>query len=214
MAETKQTAMSALVEIQGTLKAPKGKHNKFGGFDYRSKEDILQAIKPLLHPLGCFVTVDDTITLIGDRYYLCSTAILRHPASDTEVCATSYAREPLTRKGMDDSQLTGTAASYAGKRALGNLFALDDTADADAIEQPQEKPQQKPKNGSNKPKQNKKQQTPEEIAKRVKNGIKALESLGVMTHEEIVEELNKIETGKERLNWLTEAYKNLKEGLE
>lgn len=204
------TAASALVEIQGTLKTPKSKHNKFGGFDYRSKEDILEAIKPLIHPLGCYITVADEMVMIGERYYVRSTATLRHPASATEISVTAYAREPEMKKGMDDSQITGASASYAGKRALGNLFALDDTADADTYDNTQ----QKPKNGAQAANRQGKQQRAEDTTKRVEKGKKALEDLGVMSSEDIEAELNKLDSEQARLEWLTQAYINLKEGLE
>lgn len=129
-------AMSALLAIQAALKVPKGQRNTFGGFDYRSKEDILEAAKPLAHELGCVLLVDDEIRELSNGWvYAESTATLRHVESGTEASAHGFAREPAQKKGMDESQITGTAASYAGKRALGNLLAIDDTADADAAGQ-------------------------------------------------------------------------------
>lgn len=128
-------AMSALLAVQAALKVPKGQRNSFGGFDYRSKEDILEAAKPLAHELGCALLVDDGIRELANGWvYVVSTATLHHVESGTEVSATGLAREPAVKKGMDESQITGTASSYAGKRALGNLLALDDTADADAAD--------------------------------------------------------------------------------
>ena len=126
-------AMSALLAIQAALKVPKGQRNTFGGFDYRSKEDILEAAKPLAHELGCVLLVDDDVRDLPNGWvYMVATVTLRHVESGTEVSAHGFAREPAAKKGMDESQVTGTAASYAGKRALGNLLAIDDTADADA----------------------------------------------------------------------------------
>lgn len=129
-------AMSALLAIQAALKVPKGQRNTFGGFDYRSKEDILEAAKPLAHELGCVLLVDDDVREMTNGWvYMVATATLRHVESGTAVYAHGFAREPAAKKGMDESQVTGTAASYAGKRALGNLLAIDDTADADAAGQ-------------------------------------------------------------------------------
>lgn len=123
-----------LLEIQRELKCEKGQTNKFGGYQYRSKEDILEAVKPLAHARDCTVVVDDrTCYLPNGWVYIESTAELHDVETGSAVRATAQAREPESKKGMDTSQITGTAASYAGKRALGNLFAIDDTKDADSL---------------------------------------------------------------------------------
>jgi len=124
--------MCKLTEIQHRLKAPKGQYNSFGKYKYRSCEDILEAVKPILKDVGCFLTLSDTIELVGDRYYIKATARLQGP--DTDVTCTAYAREDLDKKGMDGSQITGTASSYARKYALNGLFCIDDTKDADTDE--------------------------------------------------------------------------------
>lgn len=116
-----------LAKIQQTLKAPKGQTNKFGGYKYRSCEDILQSVKPLLGDL--VLTLNDTVVQIGERYYIEAVATLSD-GSET-VVATAFAREDEVKKGMDSSQITGTASSYARKYALNGLFAIDDTKDAD-----------------------------------------------------------------------------------
>lgn len=121
-----------LLAIQTELKAPKGQENKFGGYKYRSCEDIMEAVKPLLAKHNCALTVTDDITAIGDRVYVKATAILWDCDSDNKVENTSFAREALSRKGMDDSQITGATSSYARKYALNGLFCIDDTKDADA----------------------------------------------------------------------------------
>jgi hypothetical protein len=121
------TIYKRLAEIQQTLKAPKSQHNKFGGYKYRNCEDILQAVKPLLGDL--VLTLNDTITQIGDRYYIQATATLSD--GDASITATAYAREEEVKKGMDSSQITGSASSYARKYALNGLLAIDDTKDAD-----------------------------------------------------------------------------------
>ncbi len=124
--------MKELIEIQKELKAPKGQYNSFGKYKYRSAEDILEAVKPLLHKHGCQLYLTDKIELIGDRFYVKATAVLTDGEDHIEVCA--YAREDLDKKGMDGSQITGTASSYARKYALNGLFLIDDTKDADTDE--------------------------------------------------------------------------------
>lgn len=119
-----------LVMIQSGLKAPKGNYNKFGGYAYRSAEDILEAVKPLLSKCVCVLTISDQVIECGGRIYIQATACLRD-GKDT-ITATAYAREEETKKGMDASQITGSASSYARKYALNGLFAIDDTKDADA----------------------------------------------------------------------------------
>lgn len=113
--------------IQQTLNAPKNQRNNFGGYSYRSAEDILEAVKPLLQNIT--LTLNDEIVLIGDRYYVKATATL----SDGEdaVCVTAYAREEESKRGMDASQLTGATSSYARKYALNGLFCIDDAKDPD-----------------------------------------------------------------------------------
>lgn len=124
--------MNKLHEIQHRLKAPKGQYNNFGKYKYRSCEDILEAVKPILNEVGCTLILSDEIVLIGDRYYVMATA--RLIGEDTDITATAYAREAETKSGMDSSQITGTASSYARKYALNGLFCIDDTKDADTDE--------------------------------------------------------------------------------
>ena len=124
--------MSKLLEIQQRLKAPKGQYNSFGKYKYRSCEDILEAVKPILKEVGCTLTLSDEMVVIGDRYYVMATAHLK--GKDTNEHVTAYAREDLDKKGMDGSQITGTASSYARKYALNGLFCIDDTKDADTDE--------------------------------------------------------------------------------
>ena len=127
---TQQTNKHPLVLIQSELKAPKGQTNKFGGYSYRSAEDILEAVKPLLNKYKCDLTLSDDIVAVGGRVYVKATAML----CDTDVIAevSAFAREAETKKGMDDAQITGSASSYARKYALNGLFCIDDTKDADA----------------------------------------------------------------------------------
>lgn len=124
--------MKELVSIQGRLKAPKGQKNTFGGYKYRSCEDILEAVKPLLREYACELVIGDEIVMVGDRYYIKATAVLRNSAGEF-VNTTAWAREEDTKKGMDASQITGAASSYARKYALCGLFAIDDGKDADSL---------------------------------------------------------------------------------
>lgn len=122
--------MSKLTEIQKKLKAPKSNYNSFGKYNYRSCEDILEAVKPLLGDNT--LTLSDEVVQIGDRIYVKATAVFRDGATETRVSA--FAREAESKKGMDESQVTGTASSYARKYALNGLFLIDDTKDADTDE--------------------------------------------------------------------------------
>lgn len=123
-----------LLNIQTQLKAPKGQFNKFGGYKYRSCEDILEAVKPLLLENKCVLTITDTVDNIGDRFYIKAAAVLTDVESDESIINTAYARETDDKKGCDPSQITGTASSYARKYALNGLFLIDDTKDADTDE--------------------------------------------------------------------------------
>jgi len=120
--------------IQLNLSAPKGQRNKFGNYNYRSCEDITEAVKAVIgkHMVGCSLTLEDDIVLVADRVYVKATATLFDGSKS--ITTTAFAREPLDRKGMDASQITGTASSYARKYALNGLFAIDDTKDADTDE--------------------------------------------------------------------------------
>lgn len=122
--------MTKLSDIQAKVKAPKGQFNAFGKYKYRSAEDILESVKPVIHGEGFHLTLEDDIILIGDRYYVKATASLSN--GDQTFTATALAREEGDKKGMDGAQVTGAASSYARKYALNGLFALDDTKDADA----------------------------------------------------------------------------------
>ena len=126
--------LKKLAVIQSELKAPKNQFNKFGGYKYRSWEDILEAAKPLCNKHGCTLTVSDKLENIGARYYIAATATIYENESGECISNTAYAREEETKKGMDGAQITGTASSYARKYALNGLFCIDDTKDADTEE--------------------------------------------------------------------------------
>lgn len=140
-----------LMNIQQELKVNKGQYNSFGGYKYRSCEDILEAVKPLLAKNGVVLTLSDELVQVGERYYIKATATLTDLEKGEKlkttidevtteyyeknsISNTAYARESETKKGMDESQITGTASSYARKYALNGLFAIDDTKDADTDE--------------------------------------------------------------------------------
>ena len=116
---------------QAELKAPKNQYNSFGKYNYRSCEDILEAAKPINKKYGLVLLLTDKPVCIGQRYYIEATARLYDIESEQFIEATASAREADTKKGMDDSQVTGTASSYARKYALNGLYNIDDTKDAD-----------------------------------------------------------------------------------
>lgn len=120
-----------LAKIQKELRAPKGQFNAFGKYNYRSCEDILEAVKPLLD--GAILRISDEIILIGDRHYVKATVTFAI-SDEQSIVVTAYAREEHDKKGMDASQITGAASSYARKYALNGLFLIDDTKDADTMD--------------------------------------------------------------------------------
>lgn len=120
-----------LMMIQQELKAPKNQFNEFGNYSYRSCEDILEALKPLLSKHNATIFINDAIDNQGDRYYVKATVTLLDFESGEAIETTANAREEEAKKGMDGSQITGSASSYARKYALNGLFAIDDTKDSD-----------------------------------------------------------------------------------
>ena len=127
-----------LLTIQSELKAPKGQYNSFGKYKYRSCEDILEAVKPLLKANNCYLTICDELIQVGERYYIKATATITDVEAAAEISNSAYARESESKSGMDASQITGTASSYARKYALNGLFCIDDTKDADTDEHAQQ----------------------------------------------------------------------------
>ena len=127
-----------LLNIQSELKAPKGQYNSFGKYKYRSCEDILEAVKPICTKHKATLVISDELKHIGERYYIEARATLIDIEDGSRVENTAYAREEETKKGMDGSQITGTASSYARKYALNGLFCIDDTKDADTDEYKQQ----------------------------------------------------------------------------
>lgn len=123
-----------LLKIQTELKAPKNQVNKFGGYNYRSCEDILESVKPLLDKYNCTLKISDELVNIGERYYIKATATLINIEKYDMIENTAYAREEESKKGMDGSQITGATSSYCRKYCLNGLFLIDDTKDADTDE--------------------------------------------------------------------------------
>lgn len=126
--------MRKLMEIQTKIKAPKNLYNSFGKYKYRNAEGICEAVKPYLAETKCMLTLSDEIIEVGGRVYVKATATLRDTETLESISVSAMAREAEEKKGMDESQITGTASSYARKYALNGLFLLDDTKDADSDE--------------------------------------------------------------------------------
>jgi len=131
MREEEMMPPKTLAYIQSQVKAPKGQFNAFGKYKYRKAEDIMEAVKPIINPLGYWLTVTDEIIFFGNRFYIKAIATLSNGTNSYSVSA--YAREEEQKKGMDVSQITGASSSYARKYALQGLFCLDDNADADSM---------------------------------------------------------------------------------
>lgn len=151
--------------IQQTLNAPKGQYNKFGGYSYRSAEDILEAVKPLLQNVTLMVS--DEIVLIGDRYYVKATATLSD--GEDSISATAFAREEKEQKGMTAGQLTGATSSYARKYAMNGLFCIDDAKDLDTdayAKQTGQQPRQQKNPPKQQPQQKKAPPNPDEVLAR------------------------------------------------
>lgn len=171
-----------LLAIQTKLKAPKGQYNKFGNFNYRSAEDILEAVKPLNAEQGVLLTITDEIKEIGGRVYVVATATVSDGTDELKVSA--FAREPENKKGMDESQITGATSSYARKYALNGLYAIDDNKDADTDEHKQQQDNAPKKQPAQKQQQKQQQQqakepTEQELHEIVEKYARNIEALGV-----------------------------------
>lgn len=145
MSDKERTFLERVSLLITELKAPKGQYNKFGKYNYRSAEDILEAVKPLAKDHGLVPKLSDEPVMIGDWHYIKATASIKDVKTGEEEIATAYAREPLAKKGMDESQITGTASSYARKYAMNGLYQIDDTKDADTDEYTEQVKQATPK---------------------------------------------------------------------
>ena len=157
-----------LSAIQQELKAPKSQYNSFGKYHYRKCEDILEAVKPILAKYQCALILTDNLQLIGDRYYIQTSAILTDVENGGEqISTTALAREEEKKAGMDGSQITGASSSYARKYALNGLLCIDDTADSDTTNVGEEKPQNRTQKGG-------RQSAPSNPQKPVESKVKQL----------------------------------------
>lgn len=134
-----------LAKVQSELKAPKGQYNSFGKYHYRSCEDIVESVKPLLKKEGLLLTLSDEIVNISDRFYVKATATVIDTTDEKSISVSAFAREEKDKKGMDGSQVTGASSSYARKYALNGLFAIDDTKDSDSTNVGDNKTNEPPK---------------------------------------------------------------------
>ena len=190
-----------LLNVQRDLKDPKSQRNTFGNYNYRSAEDILEAVKPLLTEQGLLMTITDMIEQVGERYYIKAKIIVTDGEDTVEV--TGYARESLNKKGMDDSQITGTASSYARKYAMNGLFLIDDTKDSDSNENRTER-----ENRAKKADVEAEREKQAKIAKlntQFENGLKAAKEKGAPM--ELLTEWNKlqkVQAIKEIAKWINE----------
>lgn len=151
-----------LAAIQENLNAPKNQYNSFGKYKYRSCEDILEGVKPLLN--GLFLSISDEVVLIGDRYYVKATATITD--GENSHAATALAREEESKKGMDSAQVTGATSSYARKYCLNGLFGIDDAKDADTDEHKHQQNAVAKQQPNQKPQQQKASQNPDEVLAR------------------------------------------------
>ena len=165
-----------LLAIQTKLKAPKGQYNSFGKYSYRSAEDILEAVKPLNAEQGLLLTITDEIKEVGGRIYVVATATVSDGTDELKVSA--FAREPENKKGMDESQITGSTSSYARKYALNGLYAIDDNKDADTDEHKQQQ-ENAPKKQQTQKQQQTKEPTEKELHEIVEKYVRNIEALGV-----------------------------------
>ena len=197
-----------LMNIQKELKAPKGQYNSFGKYKYRSCEDILESVKPLLEKYKVTIILTDKLEQIGERYYIRAKAILIDTESNNSIENTAYAREEETKKGMDGSQITGTSSSYARKYALNGLLLIDDTKDADTDEFTKEnnkgKTKEEPKEKKITPGQLKvlsKLYTGDNLVKLLElNNIEKLEDMPMEKANEIILKLKKKGEEKNEVN--------------
>jgi hypothetical protein len=176
-----------IIKIQEKLKAPKGQYNDFGGYSYRSCEDILEALKPMLADEGLRQTISDEIVEIGGRVYVKATVTIKKDGEQVDQ-VTAYARESESKKGMDSAQITGSASSYARKYALNGMWLIDDLKDADTEEQDKQKRNRGGSQNSSSEKEwlNKTEYQSDEITKKWENATKAIRA-GKYTAQQIID---------------------------
>ena len=193
--------MKELIIIQSKLNAPKNLYNKFGNFNYRSAEGILEAVKPLCAEQNCTLTITDDIVLIGDRYYIKATAtIINSTGEKREVSA--FAREEDSKKGQDAAQITGSTSSYARKYALSGLFCIDDNRDPDMTQPDEDKPQDEKKKRKAAPQPKPTIPPGDDLNTKIKDTIRAIEAVST------TEELNNIWKGLDSELKAVEQIKN------
>jgi hypothetical protein len=215
--EEKISIYSKLLSIQNELKAPKNQYNKFGKYNYRNCEDILEAIKPLCLKYGAVVLIDDYVAQVGERFYVKAKASLIDIDTQEEVYACAYARESENKKGMDSAQVTGATSSYARKYALNGLFCIDDTKDVDT----QEYQEKKQTNNNQSKNVNDYEQVGIEQATllgEIDKRVEELSNLGVdVKSEGALHFINKFNNNKNDVNTMTQAerynYKNVLEKM-
>lgn len=215
--EEKISIFSKLLSIQNELKAPKNQYNKFGKYNYRSCEDILEAIKPLCLKYGAVLLVDDYVEQVGERFYIKAKASLIDIDTEQEIYACAYARESENKKGMDSAQVTGATSSYARKYALNGLFCIDDTKDVDT----QEYQEKKQMNNNQSKNANDYEQVGIEQATllgEIDKRVEELFNLGVdVKSEGALHFINKFNNNKSDVNTMTQAerynYKNVLEKM-
>lgn len=200
MSDKERTFLERVSLLITELKAPKGQYNKFGKYNYRSAEDILEAVKPLANNYGLVPKLSDEPVMIGDWHYIKATASIKDVKTGEEEIATAYAREPLAKKGMDESQITGTASSYARKYAMNGLYQIDDTKDADSDEYTEQVKQATPK-PITKSQQEALQKRSDEIAKMAK--LESKNFFDQITEKKIGYSLDISKVNTEQLGTLT-----------
>lgn len=200
MSDKERTFLERVSLLITELKAPKSQRNNFGKYNYRSAEDILEAVKPLAKDHGLVPKLSDEPVMIGDWHYIKATASIKDVKTGEEEIATAYAREPLAKKGMDESQITGTASSYARKYAMNGLYQIDDTKDADTDEYTEQVKQATPK-PITKSQQEALQKRSDEIAKMAK--LESKNFFDQITEKKIGYSLDISKVNTEQLGTLT-----------
>lgn len=200
MIDKERTFLERVSLLITELKAPKSQRNNFGKYNYRSAEDILEAVKPLANNYGLVPKLSDEPVMIGDWHYIKATASIKDVKTGEEEIATAYAREPLAKKGMDESQITGTASSYARKYAMNGLYQIDDTKDADSDEYTEQVKQATPK-PITKSQQEALQKRSDEIAKMAK--LESKNFFDQITEKKIGYSLDISKVNTEQLGTLT-----------
>ena len=199
-------------KIQVELKAPKSQRNNFGNYNFRNCEDILEALKPLLLREKMIIQLSDELVQIGDRFYIKATATLIDTESGEKHSTTSFAREELTKKGMDGSQITGASSSYARKYALNGLLAIDDTKDSDTTNIGNQN------NNTKQTKPTKSKMTPEEEQEKKEKCIKWIVNNISKVEEDkqgdVLNNLDLLDLDNLELKELKIIYKNISKELE